>query len=424
MSRYRPGEALAIAGLRTVVLLPQPADPALAVMLWKAARSDANLEAYLAVLLGGGLAGLPPFGLLHADATGTVALLRGDVILNTPGRSLSGTQVTTWTEHRLPTTTRATLSLDASLTGEWLPMLAGMVYVSAIELEGVDDGVSAGPASVAESGVVIGSREAAHAEGREPIEQPPAPPLSQRPAAEPLTGTATPLAAVAVGQPPPAAVPAAQPRVAPAPVPPASISVPGARPSPSEEPSVSTPAEPQHADRSTVLITGIPTRLRPGGTPVPDTPAAPQPQAAPGDHDGYTVRREEVAELQTATVRRAPETGRIRFADGRTVRISHGLVLGREPMFHGSGGYVLEPLQVPSPKGDVSRSHLEIRANGGAVVVTDLGSTNGTEIAVPGQLPERLRPRQPRVIEPGTTVNLAGEVTFVYETEQSGTEQQ
>ncbi len=157
---------------------------------------------------------------------------------------------------------------------------------------------------------------------------------------------------------------------------------------------------------------------------MPDNPAAPQPQAAPGDHDGYTVRREEVAELQAATVRRAPGTGRIRFTDGRTVRISHGLVLGREPMFHGSGGYVLEPLQVPSPNGDVSRSHLEIRANGGAVVVTDLGSTNGTEIAVPGRLPERLRPRQPRAIEPGTTVNLAGEVTFVYETEQSGTEQQ
>ena len=49
------------------------------------------------------------------------------------------------------------------------------------------------------------------------------------------------------------------------------------------------------------------------------------------------------------------------------------------------------------------------------MLVRDLGSTNGTTIALPGQEPVRLRPTEDQGIEPGTVISLADEVTLVYE---------
>ncbi len=71
--------------------------------------------------------------------------------------------------------------------------------------------------------------------------------------------------------------------------------------------------------------------------------------------------------------------------------------------------------KIPSPDKDISRNHLEIRLDGWHVLVTDLKSTNGTLVTLPGREPERLRPDAPAPIEPGTTVSLADEVTFRFE---------
>ena len=63
----------------------------------------------------------------------------------------------------------------------------------------------------------------------------------------------------------------------------------------------------------------------------------------------------------------------------------------------------------------VSRTHLKVRLDGWHVLVVDLNSTNGTLITRAGQAPERLRPHQPTMIEPGTLVTLADDVTFTYD---------
>ena len=72
-------------------------------------------------------------------------------------------------------------------------------------------------------------------------------------------------------------------------------------------------------------------------------------------------------------------------------------------------------VKLPSPEQDISRNHLEIRLDDWHVLVTDLNSTNGTVITRPGRDPERLRPDQSTMIEPGTVVDLAEVVSFTFD---------
>ncbi|TFC81258.1 FHA domain-containing protein [Cryobacterium cheniae] len=63
-------------------------------------------------------------------------------------------------------------------------------------------------------------------------------------------------------------------------------------------------------------------------------------------------------------------------------------------------------IEVASPTSAVSGTHAEIRQEGGSVVVTDLGSTNGTVVVPPRGRRQRLRPGQSLTVLPGTTVHL------------------
>lgn len=118
---------------------------------------------------------------------------------------------------------------------------------------------------------------------------------------------------------------------------------------------------------------------------------------------------------------RAPEPalGLLRLSTGDVVKLDRGVLLGRAPTVNhdptrGVGPYVL---RVVSPENDISRNHAEVLLRGSQVMVRDLGSTNGTTVALPGQEPRRLRPDDPQVIEAGTVVALANEVSFTFEVE-------
>ena len=83
------------------------------------------------------------------------------------------------------------------------------------------------------------------------------------------------------------------------------------------------------------------------------------------------------------------------------------LVVGRNP----SGPRVVRgtpPRLVPvvSKRGHVSSTHVEIRQEGTAVVVTDLRSTNGTVVEIPGRLPVTLRQGESIVVLAGTIVDI------------------
>jgi pSer/pThr/pTyr-binding forkhead associated (FHA) protein len=61
---------------------------------------------------------------------------------------------------------------------------------------------------------------------------------------------------------------------------------------------------------------------------------------------------------------------------------------------------------VASPRGEVSASHVEVRQEGSAVVVSDLGSTNGTRVAIPGRRPVSLRQGESIAVLAGTIVDI------------------
>ncbi len=63
-------------------------------------------------------------------------------------------------------------------------------------------------------------------------------------------------------------------------------------------------------------------------------------------------------------------------------------------------------LRVPSPLKEVSATHLELRQMGSSVIVTDLRSTNGSVVMVPGSVPRKLRQGESVVVSPGTLVDI------------------
>lgn len=79
------------------------------------------------------------------------------------------------------------------------------------------------------------------------------------------------------------------------------------------------------------------------------------------------------------------------------------------------GGERPHLVKLPSPDNGISRNHLEVLIDGWHVLVTDLNSTNGTLITQPGRPPQRLSPDQPTMIDPGTTVTLADDISFTFE---------
>lgn len=63
-------------------------------------------------------------------------------------------------------------------------------------------------------------------------------------------------------------------------------------------------------------------------------------------------------------------------------------------------------VRVPSPKQEVSSTHIELRQLGASVVLTDMRSTNGSIVFPPGAEPRKLRQGESVVATPGTLVDI------------------
>ena len=112
-----------------------------------------------------------------------------------------------------------------------------------------------------------------------------------------------------------------------------------------------------------------------------------------------------------------PPLGLLRLASGDVVHLDRGVLLGRSPKVNAELSAADRPhlVRVTSAQNDISRNHVEIVLEGWHVLIRDLGSTNGTTVALPGEHPVRLRPSDQQVIEPGTVITLADEVSLTYE---------
>ena len=113
-----------------------------------------------------------------------------------------------------------------------------------------------------------------------------------------------------------------------------------------------------------------------------------------------------------------PVLGVLRLSAGDEITLDRDVVMGRSPRadFTGADGEERpHVVKLPSADGDISRTHLRVSLDGWHVLVTDLNSTNGTLVTMPGRDPEQLRPGEPTPIQPGTVVTLADGIDFRYE---------
>jgi hypothetical protein len=100
-------------------------------------------------------------------------------------------------------------------------------------------------------------------------------------------------------------------------------------------------------------------------------------------------------------------------ADAERIPLDPPVIVGRRPrpprVVRGT-----EPrlVTVPSPLGEISGTHVAVRQESGAIVVTDLGSTNGTAVLAPGADRLALRPGESLVVVPGTRVDIGDGVVL------------
>lgn len=140
----------------------------------------------------------------------------------------------------------------------------------------------------------------------------------------------------------------------------------------------------------------------------------------PGDVDGNTVI---ISGADARTRVTAPviapaivddsgeESARVSFAmcigTHAPIPLEVPAYIGRRPSTPRITGTRMPRLvMVPSPSMEVSSTHVEIRQEANYVVVTDLGSTNGTTVTVPGLPPRPLRQGESLVVGAGTWVDI------------------
>ncbi|HEY0640103.1 MAG TPA: FHA domain-containing protein [Pseudonocardiaceae bacterium] len=156
------------------------------------------------------------------------------------------------------------------------------------------------------------------------------------------------------------------------------------------------------------------TRVRP---PTDEVAAVRCPAKHPNPPGARRCRRcgADVAEQDEVMIAR-PALGVLRLADGEVISLERTVIVGRAPdPLAGTTGVRANAIRVDSPGLDVSRNHAEFRADGWQLVVTDLGSANGTTVKQPGGPPILLRRNGSVVVEPGAWVTLADEVVLRYE---------
>lgn len=98
---------------------------------------------------------------------------------------------------------------------------------------------------------------------------------------------------------------------------------------------------------------------------------------------------------------------RLKMADGVIVNLDLTVYLGRKPSVpRVASDRRVRLVAVPSRQKEVSATHLELRLTGDAVVATDMRSTNGSTVTVPGSKPRTLLRGESAVVTPGTVIDL------------------
>ncbi|MEZ3160510.1 FHA domain-containing protein [Microbacterium sp. BWT-B31] len=173
------------------------------------------------------------------------------------------------------------------------------------------------------------------------------------------------------------------------------------------------------------IISSIPTAPPP--PPPPPQPPIAADRDPDGDHDGETVSLAQLAEIQArlglvdavaghpSPGSRSTTTPTLVVSTGERVRLDRAVVIGRRPRALRATGVVPHLIAVPSPNQDISRSHLELRVEGGDVVAVDLDTTNGTMLLRVGSDPVRLQSGESTLVVAEDRLDLGEGVVLTFE---------
>lgn len=98
---------------------------------------------------------------------------------------------------------------------------------------------------------------------------------------------------------------------------------------------------------------------------------------------------------------------RVVLPDGTELPVVGRVYIGRRPSaprIHVGPEPTL--ITLPSPAKELSSTHLELKIVGGALVATDMRSTNGTVVQLPGAAPRSLIRGESAVVTAGTRIDL------------------
>jgi hypothetical protein len=110
-----------------------------------------------------------------------------------------------------------------------------------------------------------------------------------------------------------------------------------------------------------------------------------------------------------AVVAAAPAAARplsLELPDGSRQPLDAVVLMGRAPSAPAAGP--ASRLVRLTGDGDISRNHARVAVEGGTVVVTDLGSRNGTIVRIPGRPAQKLREGEPTPVLVDTVIDFGG----------------
>lgn len=371
---------LVVAGASSLLALPAGESGRIAEL---AAGLDApdGFRLVLETLVGQGIASAPPFALLDGDAAVLRVVVRGDAAVAAQLADgevvFSGLGMATWTERVVEGVTRVRLTVPGST---WTVLFEadaapGRRSPEIVPQKAPETVAASSAASPAENtwGPDAGPERSRPEQARPVIEEPRADPDSE--AYDFLFGDT--IYRTQAG---------------------ASIRIPNP-----------DPQRPGDHDGHTMLASDLGRSTAGGadGDPASEaTVLAPiPPRSAPVPTDqAPTDRAEHAPSLPLGP------TLQLERADGSREALNRPVLIGRSPAASGSASEARLITIVDDP--DISRTHLRVAVEGDAVVVTDLGSKNGSIITLPGAAPRKLRASEPTVVLPGTLIDLGGGTTF------------
>ena len=425
--RYAPGSQLLVARRGLAFLT---ADEQLAHRVWATVDAPGWVDDLLVEIVRGGLRTAAGFVLVESSDEQVRVLVRGDLPVRVRGAAATvtwtGTGITTWAERVFDRVDDILVGVtdgsevDAGekavdVVGDRLPLREGMVRCSGFLLQATERGPVDTPPETVIGTATDGAPGPASPDATDqpPINQPP---ILGAPVTEP-PATGAPVIEVPVIEVPVIEVPVTEVPITGVPA--------GEMPA---DPAQTRTAAPDdgfdHLFESTIVrsvedaaVRDTPETDATSIVPLDDVRAGPAPRL--GDHDGSTItaaelgaRRPQIA-IPDPVGSTPPSGARLEVSTGDVVALDRDVVIGRRPeVDRVQGGPVPTVLTVPSPRQDVSRTHLRIGWSGSRMVATDLHSMNGTVVLGADGTTCPLAAGVPQALVDGDTLDVGDGVTL------------